>query len=122
MADRDMSQSVKELDNQLRAYKSAQARLASTVQTFEYSLTANDPGHGIVKIWADGANPNSFIGTLFASGAQVADTAAPFYDMMPIFTDDGRIGWQVCIRYADTGTITVTYKVICNQEVSLVHE
>lgn len=122
MADRDMSQSVKELDNQIRQYKSAQRRLGQTVQTCEYSLTATDPANGIVKIWASGANPNSFIGTLFASSNQVADTAAPFYDMMPIFTDDGRIGWQVCIRYADTGTISVTYKVICNQEVSLVHE
>ena len=117
-----MSQSVKELDNQLRAYKSAQRRLGQTVQTYDYSLTATDPGHGIVKIWADGANPNSFIGTLFASSAQVPDSAAPFYDVMPIFTDGGRIGWQVCIRFADTGTITVTYKVICNQEVNLVHE
>lgn len=118
----DMSDSVRELDNQLRAYKSAQARLSSTVQTYEATLSATEPAHGTVRIWANGANINSFVAVLFAQSPQVPDSAPPFYDYMPIFDGNGRAGWQLCMRYADTGTISVNYRVISNQEVTLVHE
>ena len=117
-----MSDSVRELDNQLRAYKSAQRRLSQTVQTYEATLSTTEPAHGTVRIWANGANPNSFVANIFASSPQASDDRAPFYDYMPIFDDNGRVGWQLCMRFADTGTISVNYRVISNQEVTLVHE
>ena len=122
MANRDMSQSVRELDIQLREYKTAQKRLSSTVQAFTKTLTVTEPAHGLSYIWANGANPNSFVANIFASSPQVPDDKAPFYDYMPTFDGNGRIGWKICMRFADTGTISVTYTVVCNQEVTLVHE
>ena len=117
-----MSQSVRELDIQLREYKTAQKRLSSTVQAFTKTLTVTEPAHGLSYIWANGANPNSFVANIFASSPQVPDDRAPFYDYMPTFDGNGRIGWKVCMRFADTGNISVTYTVVCNQEVTLVHE
>lgn len=122
MANRDMSDSVRELDNQLRAYKSAQARLASTVQTFEAAATFNVPVRGVIHIWANGANPNSFIANIFISSPNATGHRQTIADVLPTFTDSGRIGWQVSTHIEGSGTFPINVKVQSNQEVSLVYE
>lgn len=122
MANNDMSDSVRELDNQLRAYKSAQARLASTIQTFETTATFNVPTHGAIHIWANGANPNSFVANIFISSPNATGHRQTIADVLPTFTDSGRIGWQVSTHKEGSGTFPINVKVQSNQEVSLVYE
>ena len=122
MANKDMSASVRELDNQLRAYKSAQARLASTVQTFETTATFNVPVFDVIHIWAEGANPNSFIANIFISSPNATSNNQTIADVLPTFTDNGQIGWQVSTHIAGSGTFPINVKVQSNQEVNLVYE
>lgn len=117
-----MSNSVRELDNQLRAYKSAQARLASTVQTFETTATYNAPVFDVIHIWAEGANPNSFIANIFISSPNATGNNQTIVDVLPTFTDNRRIGWQVSTHIAGSGTFPINVTVQSNQEVNLVYE
>lgn len=122
MANNDISNSLRQLGNQLRAYKSAQARLASTVQTFETTATFNVPVSDVIHIWAEGANPNSFIANIFISSPNATGNNQTIADVLSTFTDDGRIGWQVSTHIAGSGTFPINVKVQSNQEVSLDYE
>lgn len=122
MANNDISNSLRQLGNQLRAYKSAQARLASTVQAFETTAMFNVPVHDAIHIWADGANPNSFIANIFISSPNATGNSQTIADVLPTFTDDGRIGWRVSTHITGSGTFPINVKVQSNQEVSLVYE
>ena len=111
-----LSSSVKQIQNEQRAYKSEQRRLASTVLAYKATLTVNSRIQSTnAHLWVNGAAPQSFISNLSITYSGISRT---FYEALPTM-DGNRIGWLLAFYSGDASVKQVTFTVISNQEVSL---
>ena len=107
MASETMAGEIKRLQDELRAYKSAQARLVKDMPTF--SATVNPPANNARKkifIWARGVTPASFIASWSFTGS-----TSPNSYIIPAYRD-GRVGWFMDYASGQNWPLTI----ISNQE------
>lgn len=107
MASETMAGEIKRIQDELRAYKSAQARLVKDMPTF--SATVNLPDNNarkMVFVWARGVTPASFLASWSFTG-----TTSPQSYIIPAYRD-GRVGWFVNYSAGQNWPLTI----ISNQE------
>lgn len=88
--DETLTGEIKRIQDELRAYKSAQARLVKDMPTF--SATVNLPANNTRKkvfVWARGVTPASFLASWSFTG-----TTSPNSYIIPAYRD-GSVGWFI---------------------------
>ena len=107
MASETMTGEIKRLQDELRAYKSAQARLVKDMPTF--SATVNLPANNARKkvfVWARGVTPASFLASVSFTG-----TTSPNSYIIPAYRD-GNVGWFINYARGQNWPLTI----VSNQE------
>lgn len=102
MANETMAGEIKRLQDELRAYKSAQARLVKDMPTF--SATVNLPANSarkMVFVWARGVTPASFLASWSFTG-----TTSPLSYIIPAYRD-GNVGWLVIYAAGQNWPLTI---------------
>lgn len=110
----DFPSEVKRLEQWQREYKTAQSRLASSIQTHTASVSVNVPSGGSATVWING-NPETMIASCYltnASGVQLLQVyARPVYD-------GSRCGYRIW-NYLGRAPNPLQVQVKANQEITL---
>lgn len=109
MASETMTGEIKRIQDELRAYKSAQARLVKDMPTF--SATVQLPANNDRKkvfVWARGVTPASFLASWSFTG-----TTSPTTYIIPAYRD-GNVGWFINYGRGQNWPLTI----VSNQEVT----
>lgn len=105
---------TKQLEQWQREYKTAQSRLASSIQTHTASISVNVPSGGYTTVWING-NPETMIASCYltnASGVQLLRVyARPVYD-------GSRCGYRIW-NYLGRAPSPLQVQVKANQEITL---
>lgn len=107
MASETMTGEIKRIQNELRAYKSAQARLVKDMPTF--SATVQLPSANARKkvfVWARGITPASFLASWSFTG-----TTSPTSYIIPAYRN-GKVGWFINYARGQNWPLTI----VSNQE------
>ena len=105
--DNTITAELSALEREMRAYKSAQARLVKDMPTFTATVQLPEASaRRKVFIWANGVTASSFLATLMFTG-----TTSPTNYVIPC-SRNGRVGWFVNYGIGQNWPINIT----ANQE------
>ena len=105
--DETLTGEIKRIQDELRAYKSAQARLVKDMPTF--TATVDLPSASARKkvfVWARGVTPASFLASWSFTG-----TTSPTNYIIPAYRD-GNVGWFINYARGQNWPLTI----VSNQE------
>lgn len=117
MSNNKFSDSIKQLQQWQREYKTAQSRLASSLKVYEASISVTVQSGGHTNVWMN-ANPETVLATCLLPSVDIAQMFGVY--IRPIYDSGGggRCGFAIYNYYGNAPS-PLEVKVQANQEISL---